>query len=408
MYSKKRIDFWKKVASLVSVSLLLLAWYCGSIRISDNQSDMVDQLLINGELLTQIHPRLYQGTSANELSPVEFIGLGSGIGYGGITEVAVTVSSQGDIQRVAVLSSKDTSSYLDKVLQSNLMEKILGENIKVSLEIDGVSGATVSTNALTDAIKQAADSVRVQVFGFSMLENEEPVSHFRWLDLMAIAMFTMAILVNKTRHRKKSMFNWAILLSSMCVFGFYSSSLFSSSTMGILISGAWFSGLGNYTSLILLSLVILYIIVSNRNVYCTSLCPFGATQECLAKLGNAKTTSLTNFFFEWFPRGLLLTTLCLGLYFRNPASFSYEPFGIMFGMIGSIYLFVLTVLAIVTSLVVKRPWCRTLCPMNPMTDFIRFNRQWFKSILNKQRAKREIMEANQMADVAVKSNEVSK
>lgn len=388
MYSKKRIDFWKKGASLVSVSLLLLAWYCGSIRISDDQNDMVDQLLINGDVLSQIHARLYQGTTANESSPVEFIGLGSGIGYGGSTEVAVTVSPQGIIQRVAVLSSKDTSSYLDKVLQSNLMEKILGENIKSNLEIDGVSGATVSTNALTEAIKLAADSVRIQVFGFSMIENEKPISHFRWLDLMAMLMFIMAILVSKTRHRRKSMFNWMILLVSMGIFGFYSSTLFSSSTMGILISGAWFNGLGNYTSLILLSLVILYIIVSNRNVYCNSLCPFGATQECLAKLGNAKTTSLNHLFFEWFPRGLLLTTLCLGLYFRNPASFSYEPFGIMFGMIGSLYLFVLTTLTIVTSLVIKRPWCRTLCPMNPMTDFIRFNRQWVKSIFNKRQVNR--------------------
>ncbi|ABV36714.1 conserved hypothetical protein [Shewanella sediminis HAW-EB3] len=408
MYSKKRSDFWKKVASIVSVILLLLAWYGGSTRITDNQSGMVDQLLIKGDLLNQIDDRLYEGRIPNNLNPVEYIGLGSGIGYGGMTEVAVTVSSLGEIQRIAVLSSKDTSSYLDKVIQSNLMEKLLGENIKSNFEIDGVSGATISTNALTEAIKRAADPVRVELFDINRAVNEKPISYFRWLDLMAIVMFTMAILVNKTRHRKKSMFNWAIMLTSMCVFGFYSSSLFSSSTMGILISGTWLSGLGNYTSLILLSLVILYIIATNKNVYCNTLCPFGATQECLAKLGNTKTISLTPVFFEWFPRGLLLVTLCLGLYYRNPASFSYEPFGIMFGMIGSIYLFVLTTVTIVTSLVVKRPWCRTLCPMNPMTDFIRFNRQWFKSMLNKHLAKREIMEANQMADAAVKSNEVSK
>lgn len=384
MYSKKRSDSRKKVASIVSVILLLLSWYAGCTRITDNQSGMVEQLLIKGDGLNQIDDRLYEGSIANNLSPVEYIGLGSGIGYGGMTEVAVTVSLLGDIQRIAVLSSKDTSSYLDKVIQSNLMDKLLGQNIKSSFDIDGVSGATVSTNALTEAIKRAANPVRLELFGINRVENEKPGSHFRWLDLMAIAMFTMAILVNKTRHQQKSMFNWAVLLTSMCVFGFYSASLFSSSTMGILISGAWLSGLGNYTSIILLSMVILYIIATNKNVYCNTLCPFGATQECLAKLGNTKTISLTSGVFEWFPRGLLLVTLCLGLYYRNPASFSYEPFGIMFGMIGSMYLFVLTTITIVTSLVVKRPWCRTLCPMNPMTDFIRFNRQWIKSILKKR------------------------
>lgn len=388
MYSNRRVDRFKKMASLVSIGLMLLAWFAGGARIADNQQEMVNQLLIKGESLKQIHTGLFHAETANQSTPIEFIGLGNGVGYGGRTEVALTVSPQGDIQRIAVISSKDTSSYLDKVVQSDLMALLLGKNIKAPLGIDGVSGATVSSNALSQALELAADSVRVELFGFSLVEDKSALVHFRLLDVMAILMFALAVWVNKTRHRKKYLFNWALLLTSMCLFGFYSSTLISSSTMGILISGAWLTGLGNYTSLILLSLVLLYIVVSNRNVYCSTLCPFGAAQECLAKLGNAKTTSLNDLVFEWFPRALLLTTLCFGLYFRNPASLSYEPFGIMFGMIGSLYLFVLTALTVITALVVKRPWCRTICPMNPMNDFVRFNRQWMRSILNKQRGKR--------------------
>ncbi|WP_299794756.1 4Fe-4S binding protein [uncultured Shewanella sp.] len=388
MYSKRRADWLKKIASLISIGLMLLAWVAGGVRIADNQQEMVNQLLIEGDSLKEIHTTLFLGAADAQVSPVEFIGLGSGVGYGGRTEVGLTVSPQGEIQRLAVISSKDTSSYLDKVLQSGLMESVLGKNVEEPLHIDAVSGATVSSNALSQAVELAADSVRIELFGFSLVEDKPAMAHFRWLDGMAIVMFVMAVWVNKSRHRKKFLFNWVLLLTSMCLFGFFSSSLVSSSTMGILISGTWMTGLGSYTSLILLSLVLLYIIVSNRNVYCSTLCPFGATQECLAKLGNAKTTSLNHPFFEWFPRMLLLTTLCLGLYFRNPASFSYEPFGIMFGMIGSLYLFVLTAATVITSLVVKRPWCRTICPMNPVTDFVRFNRQWIKSISNRRRGKR--------------------
>ncbi len=112
------------------------------------------------------------------------------------------------------------------------------------------------------------------------------------------------------------------------------------------------------------------------------MCPFGAVQQCLAKVGNAKPSPVRHQFFIWFPRVLLLITLCLGAYFRNPAAFVYEPFGIAFGMIGGMYLFVLTVMIILTSLVVRRPWCQSLCPINAMTDFLVFNKNWFKQVLN--------------------------
>ncbi|MGF1759512.1 4Fe-4S binding protein [Photobacterium sagamiensis] len=400
--SNKLVD---KIASVASVLLLILAWYMGGLRIAGNQNDFLNNLLVDGDTLQAISSTLYQGNAAQEPDPAEWISVGTGIGYGGEMEVALTVSPQGEIKRIAVLSSKDTSSYLEKVMQGKLLDDMLGRNIKTSLYVDGISGATLSSNGLLQAANSAADSVRKQLFGYTLSEQADSITYFRWLDFAALVMFAAAVWVSKTRHPRKNTFNWVILLTSMGLFGFYSASPFSSSTMGIFVSGTWISGLGNYTALILLLLSAGYILAFNKNVYCQSLCPFGATQECLAKIGNAKAVTFKHSFFVWFPRVILLAILCFGVYFRNPASFSYEPFGIMFGMIGTLYLFVLTVLVLLTSLMVRRPWCKSLCPMNAMTDFLKFNKTWAKQTMNgrkKPRGKRAV----NAAEVVTKSGAV--
>ncbi|PSW04297.1 4Fe-4S binding protein [Photobacterium lipolyticum] len=401
--SNKLVD---KLASVASVLLLILAWYLGGLRIADNQNDFLNNLLVDGDTLQAVSSTLYQGTASPESDPVEWIGIGTGIGYGGEMEVALTTSPQGEIKRIAVLSSKDTSSYLEKVVQGKVIDNMVGQNIKTTVDVDGISGATLSSNALVQAVNAAADPVRNQQFGFTLSDQTSELPHFRWLDLIAVLMFAAAVWVSRTRHPKKIAFNWAILLTSMGLFGFYSATLFSSSTMGILVSGSWMSGLANYTALILLILSAGYILVFNKNVYCQSLCPFGATQECLGKIGNAKAVTFKHGFFVWFPRVILLATLCFGVYFRNPASFSYEPFGIMFGMIGPLYLFVLTVLVLITSLMVRRPWCRSLCPMNAMTDFLKFNKNWAKQSLRRRPKSQANQRTVKAAGMATKSGAV--
>ena len=79
---------------------------------------------------------------------------------------------------------------------------------------------------------------------------------------------------------------------------------------------------------------------------------------------------------------------------------TYEPFGIMFGMIGSMYLFVLTVLVLLTSLAVRRPWCQTLCPVNAMTDYIKFNKMWVKQSWNKSKKSKKRKLARQQGGAA--------
>ncbi|WP_413112902.1 4Fe-4S binding protein [Thaumasiovibrio sp. DFM-14] len=378
----------EKILSIFSILLFVVAWYLGGERNQHNQLAQLTHLMLQAEQLTPTGSNSYRGVSVAQdgSETVEWISVGHGIGYGGEMTAGINVSPSGKVQSFAVIASKETSSYLHKVMQSGIADRILGQSIESTVLVDSVTGATLTTNALNDAIDRAAEPVREQLFNFRLSEPKSVFATLQWLDAAALLVFAIAVWASRTRHKNKVQINWVVLTISMGLFGFYSASLYTSATMGMLMSGVWWQGLASFTPLILLLLSVGYILYYNRNIYCQNLCPFGAVQQCLAKVGNAKASTLKHSAFLWFPRFLLLATLCLGAYFRNPVAFSYEPFGIMFGMIGTMYLFVLTILIILTSLLVRRPWCQTLCPIKAMTDFLTFNKTWYKQA-QKQREK---------------------
>ncbi|WP_052260879.1 4Fe-4S binding protein [Photobacterium gaetbulicola] len=394
----RRNNRFDKFVSVISILALTFAWYLGGQRTNHSQAQFFDNILSHGEQLIEVAPLLYQIVPNGESSPNQtnsleqtsrpeskitpntskWVSFGTGVGYGGELTIGAVFSHQGEIETIALLSSKETTSYFDKVAEQKLPESLLAQNIKTAMSVDAVSGATLTSEAYTQALNQAADPVRLRLFGYQFTETTPAWHYLKWLDVAALLFFIAAVWVNRSRSEHKSKLNTALLTGSTLLFGFHSASLYSASTMAGLVSGTWLSGVANYTPFILLMLSIGCILYYNRNVYCQSLCPFGAVQQCLAKVGKAKASPIRRSWFIWFPRFLLLATLCLGAYFRNPAAFVYEPFGIAFGMIGGMYLFILTVMILLTSLIVRRPWCQSLCPINTLTDFVVFNKQWLK------------------------------
>lgn len=388
-----------KILSISSILLLIFSWYFGGLRDNNSQSKFFESIVTKDENIVEVTPQLFKiiPNNSENTNIIKWVSFGSGIGYGGELTVGSVFLPDGTIQRISLLSSKETSSYFDKVVEEKLPEGLLTNSISKLLEYDAISGATLTSQAYVDAVNQSADPIREQLYAKRLVNKSSILDYLKWLDFAAVIFFASAVWVNRSRSAYKAKFNAGLLFGSTVLFGFHSASLYSSSTMGGLIFGSWISGVANYTPFILLILSIGYILYYNRNIYCQSLCPFGAIQQCLANVGNAKSSPIRHQLFIWFPRALLLTTLCMGAYFRSPAEFIYEPFGIAFGMIGGMYLFVLTIMILLTSLVVRRPWCQSLCPINAMTDFLVFNKHWAKQVQNQVKNKRRSIKNNKDA-----------
>lgn len=140
--------------------------------------------------------------------------------------------------------------------------------------------------------------------------------------------------------------------------------------------GGWMRGVASHAALICLLLAVAVFFLTRKNLYCATLCPFGAVQEGLGRITGCSPPRRTPGM-TWTVRLVTLSALAAALFFRNPSEASFEPFGMAFNFTGSDALFAMTLAIAVGSLVVKRPWCRLFCPVTTVFDFFTFARnQW--------------------------------
>ena len=76
------------------------------------------------------------------------------IGFNGVIPLEITMEN-GVIANINVLENKETPSFLKKVTNSGMIEKFYGLTPReaVNLDIDAVSGATFSSNAIIKSVK---------------------------------------------------------------------------------------------------------------------------------------------------------------------------------------------------------------------------------------------------------------
>ncbi|HBR32603.1 MAG TPA: hypothetical protein DD733_11040 [Clostridiales bacterium] len=81
-------------------------------------------------------------------------------GYGGDMEVMVGFTSDGSVSGVGILKQSETPGMGAKTDTSDFLSQYKGLNKKASLgeEIDGITGATISSRAVTDAVNEAIES----------------------------------------------------------------------------------------------------------------------------------------------------------------------------------------------------------------------------------------------------------
>lgn len=170
---------------------------------------------------------------------------------------------------------------------------------------------------------------------------------------------------------------WLTLIVGMIVIGFVYTAPFTISQVVTLLSGYWPDWHNNLYWYLLIGGILFVTTVDAKNPYCSWFCPFGAVQECLAQITKAKLYRPRQWsgFFKWLQRGLAFTAVILGLAFRRPGIAGYEPFATLFDLRGTTVQWIFLALILLASLVMYRPFCNYLCPLDPVYDFIREGRR---------------------------------
>jgi uncharacterized protein YuzE len=379
----KKVKMTRQRQVLISsVLLALAAWLIGYFS---STSDFLPSIpeIIPYAVRVENQGNIYVAYDTNG-EIVGYAAIGKSQGYAGPIEMLVGIDRQGNITGVKVVTQRETPGFFKLILNEGFPEQFIShafrDPLQINKDLDAVSGATISAEGIAASTRQAVRLIALQGLG-SPLPLESQKIKFGIPEAVLVALYAAGYFGHKLRSSAwKKRIRWGTMLVGMIVLGFIYTAPFTIAQVISLLSGYWPDWHNNLYWYLLIGGIIFVTTVDAKNPYCNWFCPFGAFQECLAQVTGAKLYRPRRWseFFTWLQRGLAFTAVLLGLALRRPGIAAYEPFATLFDFRGNTVEVIFLVVITLTSLIMYRPFCNYLCPLDPVYDFIAEGRRWVR------------------------------
>jgi len=393
-YRKKNSKRLERILAVLALGVLVIAWLAGTFRAEADSAPFLKQALPKANYFEPSSGGNYSAWKDEAKSQLlGYLAVGKANGYGGELKIVVAVSLDGKVMGLSVMEHKETASFFQRVLRSqlsaSLKDKSHSDSFILGQDVDSVTGATYSSRALADSVRRAARKVATRNLKLPVIPEPSPPVVFGFPEAVLLVLFAVGIVGRSRQFKQRKTFRWISMLVGMSVLGFVYNRPLTLVFINKMLLGFWPGWRLNLYWYILLAGIVLIIAVGKKSPYCEWFCPFGSAQECLGIIGGAKRRipERAHVLLRWFQRVLALSVIVLALLYRNPSVSSYEVFGAFFHLIGSSFNFALLGVVLIAALFLKRPWCSYLCPLRPVTDFIRLLRNWIQEIWLKSRPK---------------------
>lgn len=309
------------------------------------------------------------------------------IGYQGPTDAVVGFDTENCVAGVLVLASFDNEPYVGYVRDDRAFRKVyrgmpfeeLAAVDRLATGIEGVSGATMTSQAVAEGIVRAAaahqqtvERAKAESFSARLTAWLRRVEGPQW---GGIVVMLLGVLTAFTRARGN---RWGRLAMPVIVFAYLGFGA------GALLSlGQFFgwveAGVPPAASVltVLTAIAVAAPITTKRNVYCSHLCAHGAAQQILKQIARPKRSPprwlrpwLIRLPFAVFGFAILAVVLPLPINLVD-----LEPFDGYLLSVAGVAALVLFALSLVASLFVPMAYCRYGCPTGALLDHLRLNRQ---------------------------------
>lgn len=316
-----------------------------------------------------INDCLAKASGANGTA-LAYLGISSNIGYGGPMLVGTVISPEGGIQDVVILEHKETPSYLYRIAQvgyfRQFTKKQIDDALVLDYDIDRVSGATLSTRAITKSVQDVAHLVAAKEFKVTPEKPKHGVQ-IGFKEIAVAVLFALSVFMPRFKGLAK--LRLLLLGFSMIILGFWLNRPLSMGHIGAFFLGYFPNPSENLIWYIVITGALLPALFTGKNLYCTFLCPFCCLQEAAHFI--SKLNLPIGKYIKWLHLGkdiLLLIVLFFAFLYLNPSIASYEPFGTIFGLSGSSYSWYLLFVVLIASFFYRRFWCVAFCPVGTFLD----------------------------------------
>jgi uncharacterized protein with FMN-binding domain len=371
-----------RIILVVSVVIAILAWLYGYLNTGTDVLPYVTDV-IPGADRVEVDGDIYTAYDEND-DIVGYAATGEAQGYGGPILVLVGVNPEGEILGIEVIEQRETPGFYRLITRESFIEAYQGRSYDDPLvlgeDLDAVSGATLSAEGIAMSTREALRTISNDALSSSRPDEDRPIE-FGFPELVLLSLFAFGYIGHRIRGGQvKKAIRWGSLLTGMIVLGFIYTAPLTIAMIISLLSGYlpdWQSNLYWY---FLIGGILFVTTVDAKNPYCNWFCPFGCYQELLAKVTGAKLYKPRRWreWFVWLQRGLAFIAVIMGLALRQPGVAGYEPFYTLFDLRGTTIQWIFLGVVTLASLLMYRPFCNYLCPLDPVVDFIAETRRWIR------------------------------
>jgi Na+-translocating ferredoxin:NAD+ oxidoreductase RnfG subunit len=284
-------------------------------------------------------------------------------GFGGNTPLIIAFDQHQKIIGTKLLENNETPSYVTYVSEEGLFEQWNGLTIDAALnkEVDAISGATYTSTSVIKSFHK-----RMSLLNTTTNHHRDFLSVLKNVCALVVILFALFCFLKPNIMKPYRLY---LLGMSVIVLGVWQGIFLS-------VSGVY-AGLSNsipflsqYVFFVILILSVIIPLVTNKQFYCTWLCPFGALQELTGKLNKRKIhISLSVLKALHFMRKLILLLIVFLLMMGIVTDISYiEPFPAFKIISVSNFVLILAGFFILLSAFINRPWCRFFCPTGQLLD----------------------------------------
>jgi NosR/NirI family nitrous oxide reductase transcriptional regulator len=294
-------------------------------------------------------------------------------GYAGPIKVLVVLGSDGRIKGLKILSHRETKNYVHYMETPAYIGRFIGKSVydrfEIDKDVDGISKATVSVEALARSVRESSRAVAANVYGIQTSpEGSLGAGSWSWVWYALFVLFGVAGYFLTRRDRRYRILRDISLVGSFVVVGLYLASPFSVLHIFNLALGRPSSSPLWY---VIVGSTLVSVLVAGR-FYCGWLCPFGALCELIGRIPIRKWSIPATQDERWrnLKYGLLMLATALVFLSGKVDNGNYEAYITLFAFHGTWLAWALVILSLAANLRIERFWCRYLCPVAALTGLL--------------------------------------
>ena len=294
-------------------------------------------------------------------------------GYGGPIKVMLLLGGDGRISGIRIIEHSETKNYVHYMETPAYLNRFIGKSIfdrfEIDRDLDGITRATVSVEALARTVRESSRAVAASAYGFDVRPDAAKTSSgAKWVAYVLLFLLAAGGYVASRRVRRYQRLRDICLIASTAIIGIYLSSPFSIlHVYNILLLRIPSSALWYVVVISTLASVVLA-----GRFYCGWLCPFGALAELIGRIPVRKWEVPREQDDRWrnLKYVLLIVTLAAVLAGRRVEYGNYEAYITLFSYHGTVFAWMLVGATLIANLRVRRFWCRYLCPVAAFTGLL--------------------------------------